>query len=114
MLVYLIVATAVSLPFLLVRDDDVRKRIYRPLCFAPVLLPALMYLGGFGAYFILILGMSFVIPLSLTLIIIGITLAVHAYSSGEECGGLAMSALLASSPLILFIGLLIGSMLSGG
>lgn len=111
MLVYLIIAAAVSLPFLLVHDNDVRKRMYLRLSFVPAVSLALMYLGSFGAYFILILGMAFVLPLSLTLIIIGITLAVRASSREEEWGALAKGAFLASSPIILFIVVLIGGML---
>jgi len=104
--VMIILAVAISLPFLLVQDDNARKRIYMPLCFVPVLFAALLlFLGGFNPYSLYLLGFILVFPVSAALVCIGIALALRASLQEEEWGTFAKGALVAASPIILFLGM---------
>ena len=105
--VMFVLAMAISLPFLVARDDEARKRIYIPLCFAPIVLSVLMFWRYPNPFSMYLLGMVFVLPLSFMLTLIGITLGVRAWSRDEEWGALAKGALLASSPVILFFCLVV-------
>jgi len=103
--VMIILAVAVSLPFLLAHDDDARKRIYMPFCFVPVVLAALTLLGGLNPFSLYLLGLIFVFPVSAALVCIGIALALRASLQGEEWGAFVKGALVAASPIILFFGM---------
>jgi hypothetical protein len=111
LVVMLFVAAAVSLPFLLVDSDDVRKRIFMPLSAVPPLLTFLFYWLGYNAYSIAFLGFFWVLPVSWALFIIGLTLGVRAWSRDEDWEALAWGVLLACSPVILFIMLILVALL---
>jgi ABC-type maltose transport system permease subunit len=113
--VMIILAAAISLPFLLAQDDDARKRLYMPLCFVPVVLAAaLVLLGGFNPFSLYLLGLIFVFPVSAALVCIGIALALRASLQEEEWGVFVKGALLAASPIILFFGMFFIIMLLAG
>jgi hypothetical protein len=111
LVVMFVVVVAISLPFLLVNNDLTRKRIFMPLSAVPTLLVCLFYWWGFNAYVIALLGFVWIAPVSWALFIVGITLAVRAWSRDEEWKGLAWGVLLASSPVILFFGMFFIGML---
>ena len=112
MIFILVIFTAVTLPFVLVRDDRVRKRIYIPLSPAPALAALLMYLRGYNGYSILIVGLMFIVPISFILTAVGVVLAVRARMREQAWIGLTVSTLLASVPLLLLAGLLVVSSLN--
>jgi hypothetical protein len=105
----LVVFTATTLPFVLIKDDRVRKRIYMPFSAVPASVMLLTYLREYNAYSILMIGVMFILPLSLLLTAIGIVLVVRACSRKEAWVGLALGALLASAPILLLIGVILWS-----
>ncbi|HEV7905801.1 MAG TPA: hypothetical protein VGO96_18320 [Pyrinomonadaceae bacterium] len=97
------VLTLVILPFLFFQDDRVRKRLFIPFSAAPAVATLLMYHSGYNAYAFILIGLVFILPLSLLLTIIGLVLIARARSREQAWSGLTAGTLLASVPLLLAI-----------
>ena len=109
MIFILVVFTATTLPFVLIQDDRVRRRIYMPFSAVPASIMLLTYLREYNAYSILMIGVMFILPLSALLTAIGIVLVVRACSRKEAWVGLTAGTLLSSLPLLILTGLLVAS-----
>ncbi|HJR07071.1 MAG TPA: hypothetical protein VJ842_07435 [Pyrinomonadaceae bacterium] len=103
MIFILVVFTAVTLPFVIIEDDRIRRRIYMLFSAVPVSISLLMYLRAYNGYSIIVIGLFIILPLSLILTAVGVVLVLNALSRKEAWGGLALATLLASTPVSLII-----------
>ena len=111
--ILLVIGGAVSLPFLLTDDPRRRERLYLPLSAAPALSVALFASLGFNGYAVWLLAVVFTLPLSLALIAVGVALIVSAASAGRGLRSLTSGILLAGSPFLFAVVLMIYKLILG-